>query len=72
MPYSIIQIEVTQPLPTVSLSETDTGIALILRRKDKPIGFLMQALPAKSVLTPEDLAQFIAKEVGKKLLEESL
>ena len=72
MPYSIIQIEVTQPLPTVSLSETDTGIALILRRKDKPIGFLMQALPAKSVLTPEDLAQFIAKEVGKKLLQESL
>jgi hypothetical protein len=72
MPYSIIQIEVTQPLPTLSLSETDTGIALILRRKDKPIGFLMQALPAKSLLTPEDLAQLIAKEVGKKLLEESL
>ncbi|MBW4448230.1 MAG: glycosyltransferase [Hassallia sp. WJT32-NPBG1] len=72
MPYSITEIEVTQPLPTISLSESDTGIALILRRKDKPIGFLMQALSAKSVLIPEDLAQFIAKEVGKKLLQESL
>ncbi len=72
MPYSIIDIEVTQPLPTISLSESDTGIALILRRKDKPIGFLMQALPAKSVLTPEDLAQFIAKEAGTKLLQESI
>jgi glycosyltransferase involved in cell wall biosynthesis len=72
MPYSIIDIEVTQPLPTISLSESDTGIALILRRKDKPIGFLMQALPAKSVLTPEDLAQLIAKEAGTKLLQESI
>ncbi|NJM70774.1 MAG: glycosyltransferase [Scytonema sp. RU_4_4] len=72
MPYSIIEIEVTQPLPTLSLSESDTGIALILRRKDQPIGFLMQALPAKSVLSPEDLAQLITKEVGTKLLQESI
>jgi glycosyltransferase involved in cell wall biosynthesis len=54
------------------LSESDTGIALIVRRKDKPIGFLMQALPAKSAIAPEDLAQLIAKEVGSKLLQESL
>ncbi len=57
MSYSIIEIEVTQPLPTLSPSESDMGIALILRRKDKPIGFLMQALPAKSVLTPSDLTE---------------
>jgi len=72
MPYIIRDIEVTHPLPTISLSESDTGIALILRRKDKPIGFLMQALPAKSILTPEELAQSIAKEMGSKLLQESL
>lgn len=72
MPYIIAEIEVTQPLPTLSLSESDTGIALILRRKDKPIGFLMQALPAKSAIAPEALAQLIAKEVGFKLLQESL
>lgn len=72
MPYIITEIEVTQPLPTLSLSESDTGIALILRRKDKPIGFLMQALPAKSAIAPEELAQLIAKEVGFKLLQESL
>jgi GT2 family glycosyltransferase len=72
MPYIIRDIEVTQPLPTLSLSESDTGIALIVRRKDKPIGFLIQALPAKSVLTPEELAQSIAQEVGSKLIQESL
>jgi glycosyltransferase involved in cell wall biosynthesis len=72
MSYSIIEIEVTQPLPTLSVSEADMGIALILRRKDKPIGFLMQPLSAKSVLLPEDLAQLIAKEVGTKILQENI
>ncbi|ARV61767.1 hypothetical protein BZZ01_26900 [Nostocales cyanobacterium HT-58-2] len=72
MSYSIIEIELTQPLPTISLSESETGIALILRRKDEPIGFLLQAQPANSVLTPENLAQLIAKEAGTKLLEESI
>lgn len=72
MSYRIAEIEVTQSLPTLSLSESDTGVALILRRKDKPIGFLMQALPAKSLLTSEDLAQLIAKSVRTKLLQENI
>ena len=72
MPYTIAEIEVTQPLPTLKLSESDTGIALILRRKGKAIGFLMKALPAKSMLTPEDLAQLLSQEVGTKLLQESM
>lgn len=72
MSYSIIEIEVTQPLPTISLSKTDTGIALILRRKDRPIGFLMKALAASSLLTPKNLAQLITQEVGTKILQESI
>lgn len=72
MPYLIQDIEITQPLPTISLTESDTGLALILRRQDRPIGFVMQALPAKSILTSEELTQIVTKEVGKKILEESL
>lgn len=72
MPYTITEIEVTQPLPTLSLSESVTGIALLLRRKGKPVGFLMKALTAKSVLNPEDLAQLLGQEVGAKLLQESI
>lgn len=72
MPYTITDIELTQPLPTLSLSLRDTGIALILRRKGKPIGFLMKAVSAKSVFTPEDLAQLIGQEVGIKILQESI
>jgi glycosyltransferase involved in cell wall biosynthesis len=72
MPYIITEIEVTQPLPTLSLSERDIGIALVVRRKDQPIGFVMQALPANSLVTPEDIAQLISKELGTKLLQESI
>jgi glycosyltransferase involved in cell wall biosynthesis len=72
MPYTVTEIELTQPLPSISLPKNDTGIALILRRKDQPIGFLLKALPAKSVLTPDYLAQWIAKEVGLKLIQQSI
>lgn len=72
MSYPIIDIEVTQPLPKLLVSESDTGIALLLRRKGKPIGFLIKALPSLSILPPEDLAQLLGKEVGDKLLQECI
>ncbi len=72
MSYSIIEIEVTKLLPSISLSNKDTGIALILRRKERPIGFLMKALPASSQITPESLTQFIVEAAGAKILQESI
>ena len=72
MSYLLKNLEVTEPLPTINLAEAETGIALIVRRKDRPIGFLMQALPAKSIVTPEELAAAIAKKLGNKLIEESI
>ncbi|MEG5067314.1 hypothetical protein QUB33_27320 [Microcoleus sp. B3-A4] len=33
MPYPIIDIEVTQPLHTLTISEEDTGIALVVLLK---------------------------------------
>ncbi|MEQ8755157.1 MAG: glycosyltransferase [Coleofasciculus sp. G1-WW12-02] len=72
MSYSIIDLEVTQPLPTLQTKEDKTGIALVLRRKDRPIGLVMQELPPNSVLTPEDLAPLLSREIGTKLLQESI
>jgi len=72
MPYRIVEIDVTEPLPSVAIPEGDTGVAILLRRKDRPIAFLMQALPGKSVLTPGDLEQMIRREVKPHLLEGNL
>ncbi|PSB45450.1 hypothetical protein C7B80_17010 [Cyanosarcina cf. burmensis CCALA 770] len=72
MSYTIAEIEVTQPLPTLSLAESDTGIALIIRRKGKPIGFLMQKLTPKSVITAEALSHLLADKFSSKILQESI
>ncbi len=72
MPYRILEIDVTEPLPPVAIPEGDTGVAILLRRKDRPIAFSMQALPGKSVLTPGDLEQVILREVKPHLLEGNL
>lgn len=72
MSYSIVNLELTQPLPTLSIAENNTGIALVVRRQGKPIGFLMQALPANTVLTSEYLARLLSQEISNKLLQEKI
>ena len=70
MPYRITEIEVTEPLPSIAVPEGDTGIAILLRRNGRPIAFLMEAFPGKSVLSPEDLERIIRQGVTSRLLEE--
>lgn len=70
MPYRIFEIEVTEPLPSIAVPEEDTGIAILVRRNGRPIAFLMEALPGKSVLGPGDLEQRIRQGVTPRLLEE--
>ncbi|MBD1821721.1 glycosyltransferase [Cyanobacteria bacterium FACHB-DQ100] len=72
MPYLLHEIEITQPLPTLTLSEAQTGIGLIVRRRDRAIGFLMQSLAPNSVILPDTIAEWIAAEVGEKILQESI
>src|SRR5687768_14543599 len=71
MPYAINDIDITQPLPTLVVAEGDTGIALIVRRTGRPIGFVMKELPAESILAPEDLLRLIGDHVHPQLLETS-
>ena len=72
MSYPIFEVEVTQPLPTLSISERDTGMAVLLRRKGRPIGFWMEARPEGRTLSPAALAQRIREKAGAKLLGESM
>ena len=72
MSYLLIDIEVTEPLPTISLSETETGMGLIVRRKKKPIGFIMRALPARSTVTSRELAAIVVQKFSHKLIEEGI
>jgi hypothetical protein len=72
MPYPIFDIEVTKPLPQLCLSNTDTGLAVLLRRNGKPVHFWMETRPANGILTPAELARRIAEKAKDKLLGESI
>lgn len=72
MPYPIVEIDVTQPLPVISISENETGVAIILRRKGRPIDFWMEAMPPNCELSPEDLSVQISERAKLKLLGENI
>ena len=72
MGCAIIDIEVTKPLPRLSLNEGQTGFAVIIRRKGKPVGFWLDAPAAERILEPDELGRRIIAEAGQDLLAEAV
>ena len=72
MPYSLLDVEVTGALPSISVPARATGLGLILRRRGRPVGFVMRELPAGSLIRPDELAALVSAEAGTILLQESL
>lgn len=72
MSYSIIQLEITEPLPKLLIKPQETGIALIIRYRDRPIGFVMQELAPNTQLSPDALTRLLSEKIGKKLLQEKI
>lgn len=71
MPYSIHEIEVTQPLPTLTLAENVTGVGLIVRRYDRAIGFLMQPWN-QAQIDGNTIASWIAEKLSAKIIQEAI
>ncbi|WOD39251.1 glycosyltransferase family 2 protein [Nodosilinea sp. E11] len=72
MSYPVVQLDITQSLPTLTLSAEQTGVALVLRRRDRLVGRILKAVPTPCTLSPTQLETWIAAELGPKLLQESL
>lgn len=72
MPYALLDLDITEPLPEVALGPDETGMGVLVRRSGKPVGFWMEPLPPGQRLTRDDLSERIAREVGTKLLSESI
>lgn len=72
MPYSIFDIDVAEPLPTLTVGEADTGAAFLVREQERPIGFWMESLTSDSTLSPDGLARRIDSRLGTELLQERL
>jgi glycosyltransferase involved in cell wall biosynthesis len=72
MRYRMFDIEVTGPVPSIELLEGDSGLALLVRRKGRPVAFWMEALPGPAILSSDDVGAKIGKRAGGKLLTERL
>lgn len=72
MSYRILDLDVTQPLPCLTLLGRETGVAGVIRRREQPIGFLMRSLPPRSVISAQRLSHWITQECGLRLLQSAL
>ena len=72
MPYSIFDIEITKPLPKITLPIDVDGYAILLRRNDKPIDFWMEKYLSNRIVNPNELGQRIAEKTKDKILAENI
>ena len=60
MSYAIVEIELTQPLRPVTVRDNESGVALILRQRGRPVGFVMHAIDINRTLEPTQLRELIS------------
>jgi GT2 family glycosyltransferase len=72
MAYRIFDVELTEALPNLYTSEGETGIALLLRRRGRPIHFWMEVLPPNHVLTACDVLERMSEESKARVLREAV
>jgi glycosyltransferase involved in cell wall biosynthesis len=72
MRYSIIDIELARPLSDITLSAQDAGVAILVRRKDVPIGFWLEETNGVGRISAEELARKIATQTAQKIVAETI
>lgn len=70
MSYAIVDVELERALPSLVVPDRHAGIAIVVRYRDRPVGFMMKALPAKSVLGGAELAGLIEQELDAGALQD--
>lgn len=72
MPYRIADLELTEPLPSIALGAGEQGLGALLRRRGRPIGFLLVELAPAAELSGASLGELAAAEAGEALVREAL
>ena len=68
MSYRLLDLDLDQPIPSVTLGAEETGLAVIARRNDCPVAFWIAPHPAGSRVAPETISAGLASEAGHNLL----
>ncbi|MFO7985004.1 MAG: glycosyltransferase [Desulfatiglandaceae bacterium] len=67
--YAILDIDVMHPLPSVRIPRHISGVAILIRRKGRPVHFWMQPLPKERTFTTRELGRQISRKSGIPLLK---
>jgi GT2 family glycosyltransferase len=70
--YAILDLELNEPVEGVALGRDQTGVAVLLRRDGRPVGFFMKRLQPGAGLGAGELPRLIAEKAGGDLLVASL
>jgi hypothetical protein len=70
--YRTSEIDVRQPLAPLQLAPDESGAGILVRRGNRPIGFLLKETEPGSLLTSEILEEWIVESLKLKIVEEAL
>ncbi len=68
MPYRIVDLELSEPLPELVPEGVEDGFALVGRWHGRPVGFTLQPVPPGGTLSPRALRQAVEREFTRKVL----
>ena len=64
----ILDLDVLEPIPAVTLESADAGLAVLVRRAGVPLGFWMDERPGPRGVTPDALAEWIAQHAAQAVM----
>jgi len=67
--YVLADIEVTEKLPSLSVPEGRTGLGIVVRCNDRPVGFIMTEATPGEKLTPQQLTDLVGERIGNVQFE---
>ena len=70
--FPIHEVDVLEPLPALSAGRDDAGVALVIRRGCRPVGFVMHAMPPGTSLEGAALREVIGESAASALLALSI
>lgn len=70
MSYQLRELELTQTLNPIEFAPGQTGAALLLRFRGRPIGFLMRKTQGARMWSVQDLSSWIGAELKRKIMEQ--
>ncbi|MDQ3223032.1 MAG: glycosyltransferase [Gemmatimonadota bacterium] len=72
MSYLYVDVELDHPLPTVTLSDEEVGLGVVVRLREVLVGFLLTELPRGSTVSAQELDALIGASCASRLVQETV